>query len=295
MKVTFLVNSRSGANRTVDHATVIGGACSEWSPAASVISCGNKDELDSIVDRAEAEGTDVLCAVGGDGTVHELAKRLVGRGPALAIIPTGSGNGFARHLGIPLDPLLALEALRSGRIETVDAAEVNGEAFAGVLGIGFDAVVAHRFAAQHARGLKTYVQEGALAYRDYTSETYTIDAGGERREVTAFAITVANSNQYGNNAVVAPLASLTDGLLDVVVIEEPSLFRAPLMVAQLFSGTFNKAGGVTTIQVPQLTITRDAEGPAHLDGEPVVLGSTLDVRILPRALRVVVPHARHAL
>jgi diacylglycerol kinase (ATP) len=289
VKVIFLVNARSGARRRYDIDALIRGGCGTWLPVPAVISCGSKDELDGIVDDAEADGVDVVCAVGGDGTVHELAKRLVGRTPALGVVPTGSGNGFARHLGIPLEPLQAMEAIRTGRIESVDAAEVNGHRFAGLLGVGFDAVVAHRFAASHARGLRTYVQEGAFAYREYQAGDYTIVAGEHSRAVKAFAIAVANSNQYGNHALVAPLASMRDGLLDVVIIEQPTIFRAPFLLAQLFYGTFDRAEGVTTFQVPELTIARHAPGPAHLDGEPVLLGDTLSVRILPNALRVVVP------
>ena len=292
MKVVFLVNARSGARRNFDIAALIESSCRAWSPAAEIIACGSKDELDGIVDRAEASGVDAICAVGGDGTVHELAKRLVGRTPALAIVPTGSGNGFARHIGMPLDPAAACEALRGGRVEAIDAAEVNGEKFVGVLGVGFDAVIAHRFAMSHARGFRTYLQEGALAYREYRPDEYTVEAGGVVRTMRAFAITVANSNQYGNNAIVAPLASLRDGLLDVVIIEEPAIFRVPFLVAQLFAGSFHRAGGVTTLQVSELTITRRNEGPAHLDGEPVTLGAGLRVRVLPNALRVVVPQHR---
>jgi YegS/Rv2252/BmrU family lipid kinase len=266
--------------------------CRDWEPAATVISCESKDDLDDIIDRAEQDGVDVVCAVGGDGTVHEIAKRLIGRNAALAILPTGSGNGFARHLGVPLDALKAIDSICTGRIETIDAAEVNGLRFLGTFGIGFDALVAHRFAQQHARGLRTYVTEGALAYLSYKPETYRLTTGGTVSEVKAFALAVANSNQYGNEAKIAPRASLQDGLLDVVAISAPSMFTAPSLLARLFGGSFDKAMGVTSLQVDDILIEREAEGAAHLDGEPLMLPQSMHVKVLRGALKVVVPVGR---
>jgi len=292
VKCLFLVNARSGARRRIDIHDLVRQGCRDWEPAATVISCGEKEDLDAIIETAEQDAVDVVCAVGGDGTVHEIAKRLIGRKAALAILPTGSGNGFARHLGMPLDPLKAIGAICSGRIETIDAAEVNGLRFLGTFGIGFDALVAHRFAQQHTRGLRTYVTEAATAYFSYVPETYRLTTGGNVTEVRAFALAVANSNQYGNEAKIAPRASLQDGLLDVVAISAPSMFTAPSLLARLFGGSFDKAMGVTSMQVDDILIERSEEGAAHLDGEPIVLPQSMRVRVLPRALKVVVPIGR---
>ena len=292
MKILFLVNARSGARRRVDIDELLRQGCREWQPDATVIACDQKEDLDAIIGNAETEGVDVVCAVGGDGTVHEIAKRLIGRQAALAILPTGSGNGFARHLGVPLDPLKAIQSICTGRIETIDAAEVNGLRFLGTFGIGFDALVAHRFAQQHARGLRTYVTEAAAAYFSYVPETYRLTTGGTVTEVRAFALAVANSNQWGNEAKVAPRASLQDGLLDVVAISAPSMFTAPSLLARLFGGSFDRAMGVTSLQVDDIVIERGEEGAAHLDGEPITLPATMRIRVLPRALKVVVPIGR---
>jgi diacylglycerol kinase (ATP) len=286
MKALFVVNERSGRRRDFDAARLIRDA-SPWPHV--VVPCGEKQDLDAIVDRAESEGFDVVYAVGGDGTVHETAKRLVGRAPALGILPTGSGNGFARHIGLPVEPAAALRACGGGRVVSVDSAEVNGERFIGVMGIGFDAVVADRFAASTVRGLETYVREGLAAFANFQAEEYEIVANGETIRRKAFVVAVANSGQYGNNARVAPLASLRDGLLDVVIVSDASLVGTVMLLARLFSGTFNRSQSVTTIQTSEVTIRRANAGAAQLDGEPVTLPAELTVRVNPKSLKLLVP------
>jgi len=286
VKALFIVNERSGRKRGFDVSDVIRRAASF---EHEILSCGRKEDVDGMIDRAEAEGFDVVFAVGGDGTVHETARRLVGRRPALGILPIGSGNGFARHIGLPLDPALSLGAYHSARIVSIDTAEVNGMPFLGVMGIGFDAVVADRFASSNVRGLETYVKEGLRAFAEFTAEEYVVTCGGETRRETAFVIAVANASQYGNNARIAPLASLQDGLLDVVVVHDLTVLRAPLLLARLFQGTLHRADEVSMVQCADVRITRPAAGPAHLDGEPVSLPEDLHVRVVPQSLRLLVP------
>jgi diacylglycerol kinase (ATP) len=286
VKALFLVNERSGRRRAFDVADVIRRAtdCS-----FEIVQCGEKDELPAIIDRAESESFDVVYAVGGDGTVHETAKHLIGRKPALAILPIGSGNGFARHIGLPLDPAESIRACGSGTIIDIDTAEVNGTPFLGVMGLGFDAMVAERFASSTVRGFGTYVQEGVAAFMRFRAEEYEIETEGATMTSRAFVVAVANSGQYGNNARIAPLASLRDGLLDLVVIEDASLLRALLLLPPLFRGTLHRAHGVTGLQTPEVTIRRANGGGAHLDGEPYALPAELRVRVVPRSLKLLVP------
>lgn len=292
MKAIYVVNTRAGRKRAFDVAEVIRGG----SPFEHVIvPCGRKEDLDAIVERAEHEGFDILYAVGGDGTVHETAKRLIGRKVAMGIVPIGSGNGLARHLRIPMDPRAALASCGAGRIVTIDTATVCGFPFAGVMGLGFDAEIAHRFASSGVRGLETYVREGLAAFAGYRPRQYVITAGGTTVTREAIVVAVANSAQYGNDARIAPRASLTDGLLDVVIVEDAWFLTAPMRLARLFTGSFHRASGVTILQVPELTIRRAAEGPAHLDGEPAMLPAELAIAIRPASLRVLVPDSAGAL
>ena len=286
MKALFIINERSGTKRKYDVAEVIRRA----SPFEhEIVACGRKEDLDPIIDRAESESLDVVFAVGGDGTVHETAKRLVGRKLALGILPIGSGNGFARHIGLSGDPVRALTSCRGGRLVTIDTASVNDHPFLGVMGIGFDAVIADRFATSTVRGLQTYVREGLRAFVQFNAEEYEITTNGNTVRRRAFVIAVANSGQYGNNARIAPLASLQDGLLDVVIVDDTHFLSAASLIARLFSGSFHRASGVTSLQTTEVVIRRPSAGPAHLDGEPVTLGEELRVRVIPRSLRLLVP------
>lgn len=286
MKALFVINERSGAKRRYDIADVIRRA----TPFEhEIVSCERKEDLDAIVDRAERDGVDIVFAVGGDGTVHETAKRLIGRKLTLGILPIGSGNGFARHIGLPADPAAALRSCSGGRVVTIDTASVNDRPFLGVMGIGFDAVIADRFASSSVRGLQTYIREGLRAFTQFKADEYDLTLNGATMRRRAFVIAVANSGQYGNNARVAPLASLQDGLLDVVIVDDTHLLNAAFLMARLFSGSFHRAPGATTLQTTEVTIRRTSAGPAHLDGEPFTLGEDLHVRVVPRSLRLLVP------
>jgi len=288
VKTLFLVNARSGVRRRIDVPALIR---ETFADPYEIRPCERKEDLDEMIASAAREGFGVVYAVGGDGTVHEVAKRVAGTELALGVLPTGSGNGFARHIGLPMDLRASLRACRRQRIVKIDTGEVNGCAFLGTMGVGFDAVIAHRFAERAERGFHTYLQVGARAFIEYEAEEYDITVDGKNVRRQAFLVTVANSSQYGNGATIAPGASMQDGILDVVLIDRVSLLRAPFLLARLFRKTLQRSSAVTIVRGGNITIRREREGPAHLDGEPVTLGDTLEVRVKPGSLKVVVPDA----
>jgi YegS/Rv2252/BmrU family lipid kinase len=288
VKTLFLVNARSGANRRRDLSALIHEV---WEFEHEILACGSIDELDDVIGSAAGNGVRVIYAVGGDGTVHEIAKRMVNRDLALAILPTGSGNGLARHLSLPIEPRASLRACCPLRIETIDTATVNGSAFVSTMGVGFDAWVADAFANEGTRGWRTYMRVGMRGFRRYAPEEYVLTIDGETVRKRAIVIAIANASQYGNNARIAPLASLQDGILDVTIIEHASIFRMPILAARLFAGNLHRGHGVSTFRGRNITISRAASGPAHLDGEPLSMPESLSIAIVPRSLRVVVPLA----
>jgi diacylglycerol kinase (ATP) len=292
MNSLFILNPRSGVRRHGDIGETIRRGCAGWAAEVDVKSCHSKEELDTIIATAARNGVEVVYAVGGDGTVHEIAKRLVHTDLALGIVPAGSGNGLARHLGIPMIPEQAIDVCRDGVIETIDTATVNGLPFFGVLGVGLDATIAERFASSKTRGMRTYVGLGLRTFLRFRAEEYEIEVDGVKQRREALILAIANSSQYGNNARIAPLASLQDGLLDVVIIESASWLTAPRMLMRLFDGTFLRSKGVRFLQAREVKIRRAAAGPAHIDGEPITLPADLAVSIVPRSLRVLMPRAR---
>jgi diacylglycerol kinase (ATP) len=285
VKSLFLINRRSGGRRPRDVSAEIGSA------GIGDFEIADCDDLDRVIAQAIRDGVEVVYAVGGDGTVHEVASRLIGTPLVLGVVPTGSGNGFARHIGLPIDIGGSLRSCRQQRIVTIDTATVNGDPFIATMGIGFDAWVAHHFASSSMRGLRTYLALAARGFLQFASEEYEVTVDGARERRRAFLIAVANAGQYGNNARIAPVASLQDGMLDIVVAER----MWASMVPRLFSGTLDRARGIHMMRGKSVEIRRSSAGPAQVDGEPVMLPAVLTIEIVPRSLRVLVPDGARAI
>jgi diacylglycerol kinase (ATP) len=288
VRALFVVNRRSGVKRRTDIAALIREHCTLQFEIAE---CERKEDLDSTIRRAEQERFDAVYAVGGDGTVHEIAKRLIGSSLALGILPTGSGNGLARHLGWPMSIRAALRACGDRTTATIDTGTVNGVPFIGTMGVGFDAWIADKFASRGKRGLRTYFEVGLGGFFSYAAEQYEIEIDGEHLSRSAVLIAIANASQYGNNARIAPVASLQDGLLDVVIVERRSIAAA----ARLFTGTLDRAAGITMRRGKHIEIRRGAAGPAQLDGEPLTLPDTLTIDVVPRSLQILLPDSARSI
>lgn len=222
-------------------------------------------------------GYDAVFAAGGDGTVNETAAALCGSQTALGIIPCGSGNGLARHLGIPIDVKEGVKVLEQEKAHAIDYATVGERKFFCTFGVGFDAAVSEAFAKKKTRGKLTYFQSTFQTYARFQPELYTISANGKTLTERAFLVAVCNASQYGNNAYIAPHASIDDGLLDVTIIHAGNTLSTALVGFDMLTGMIEKNVLIETFRTPSLTIFRSADGPAHLDGEPIQLGTTLDI------------------
>ncbi len=231
---------------------------------------------------------DIIVAVGGDGTVNEIASALVGSDAVLGILPFGSGNGLSRFLGIPMDIEKAIDNLNTGAIATIDSAQANGKAFFNMAGMGFDAHISEVFSHGKKRGFITYIKSSLQEIIKYKPEIYDIEIDGVAHKRTAFMLSFANSSQYGNNAHVSPQASVQDGLLDVCVIKPFPLYRFPEMGIRMFTKTANKSRFVEIIRGKHILVKRDQPGPMHLDGEPEIAGNEIEINILPQSIKVIV-------
>lgn len=240
---------------------------------------------------AATAGTDICVAVGGDGTVNEVACGLVGTNTALGIVPCGSGNGLARHLCMPMNIKRALGIINEGQTDTFDYGIINGHPFFCTCGMGFDAHVSLLFSQSGKRGLGTYarmvLQEG-LKYKGDSYDVTIEDAGGETQHLEAFLIACGNAAQYGNNTYIAPEASMQDGLLDVIIIEPIRGLGATRVLVDLFTKTIKNNPHVTHTQARHLHIHRPSDGAVHYDGDPAIMGSDIDISIVPRGLKAVV-------
>lgn len=230
-----------------------------------------------------------VIAVGGDGTINEIARALIHTETALGIIPAGSGNGLARHLGIPLNPIKAINVLNNFSTNCIDSASINGEPFFCTAGVGFDAHIGHKFSKAESRGLKSYVKISIKEFFRYSPHTYSIQLPDKCIKQEAFLVTFANTNQYGNNAFIAPKANIRDGLLDLCILKPFPVYLAPLIGMQLFTSRMHRSKYMSTAKFTELVIERTAEGPVHLDGEPFTMPPRLMVKCVPQSLNVLIP------
>ena len=286
-KIVFIVNPISG---TTDKGHIIDlipeylDERFEW----TVRLTDHKGHAAEIAGEAEQSGADVVVAVGGDGTVNEVARRLIHSNTALGIIPCGSGNGLARHLYIPMNPDGALRVLAECQIESLDYGMIDQEPFFCTCGVGFDAFISDRFAKAGRRGLLTYIENTLKEGLKYKPDTYEITVDGERQVYKAFLIACANASQYGNNAYIAPQASMSDGLMDVTIMEPFTMLEAPQIAIQLFNKTITSNSRIRSFRCRHLHIKRSAPGVIHFDGDPKDAGEELDVRLVPKGIRMVV-------
>ena len=232
---------------------------------------------------------DVVVAVGGDGTVSEVAKGLISTGKALGIIPCGSGDGLALHLGISRHPRKALRELVEGAPAEMDYALLDTNPFFCTAGVGLDAEVAWAFASSGKRGLGTYISLAWKIWQGYRPSTYTIEVDGTSITFPAVMVIVGNVNQWGNQARITSKASACDGMLDVAVVAPFHTYEIPVLAAKLLDGRAHTSRRVRMLRGRRVVITRPNEGPAHFDGDPCREGRILHFEIVPKSLKVMVP------
>ena len=218
-----------------------------------------------------------------------MARGIAGTHKTLGIIPCGSGDGLALHLGISRNYRTALKTVLAGRTVSMDAATINGRPFFSVCGIGFDAVVSERFAKSGKRGLLSYIEQGLKTWREYAPDKYIIRIDGQEWTNDAALITVGNSNQWGNGAKITPHADISDGLLDVTIVDMFNAIEMPELARLLMTGHLDNYSKVHCYKGKNISIIRSATGPAHADGDWFVTGETIDISINPHALKVIVP------
>ena len=264
---------------------------------------------DSIIAYLEKDGYKVLCteypghgeilareaddevvvAVGGDGTINEVARGIIGTSKTLGIIPCGSGDGLALHLGISRNYRRALQNILNGKTIMIDAATINGRPFFSVCGIGFDAVVSERFAKSGKRGIINYIEQGILTWKEYNPDKYTIRIDGNEWTNNAALITIGNSNQWGNGAKITPHADISDGLLDITVVDMFNTLEMAELAHLLLTGHIDTNKKVHCYKGKEISIKRSTTGPAHADGDWFTTGKSIDIHIIPHALKVIVP------
>lgn len=292
MKALLIVNPKSGTSAASKDA--VAAMARQLLPAAGVeleiAYTERRGHASELASAASAAGVETVIAAGGDGTVNETARALCYTPTAMGIIPCGSGNGLARHLNIPMNAEKAFQTILDGRTDVIDFCTANGEPFFCTFGMGFDAAVSDRFASRpDRRGLRNYVRAAVEVFLRYKSEEYTLSTPEETLTERAFIVACCNASQYGNNAFIAPRASLTDGRMDVTVIHRGSWLSHALSGIQIMTGSLGESARVRQLRTSELHISRPVAGPAHLDGEVARLGKEIEVKCNHKALKVFTP------
>jgi YegS/Rv2252/BmrU family lipid kinase len=295
MRVTVIVNPKAGAyrfrkfeRRPIETLVARVSACAGASAQVYVTEGPGGARTGAI--KAMETGRDLVIAWGGDGTVNEIASVLAGTSAALGVVPAGSGNGLARELGIPRDPTDALRLALAYKTRCLDVGMLGDRAFVNVAGLGFDACVARRFNERHRLGgLTRYALFTIKEMLSYRPQHYALRWDEGSFEGAALFVAIANSRQYGNGACVAPLAQLDDGAVDLVVVRPTTAAGDLWRARKLYTGTILEDRGVTFARIRRGTIASPTGLWFHVDGEPVGAGTSLEVSVRPRALRVSAP------
>lgn len=293
-KIVFVVNPISGTQSKKAILKWIDERMDRSIYDYSIVKTEYAGHATQIAASAAQNKVDVVVAIGGDGTINEIARSLVHTETALGIIPCGSGNGLARHLRIPMEPKAAIDVINQGNRLCIDYGKINNIPFFCTCGVGFDAFVSLKFADSGKRGLLTYLENTLHESLTYQPETYEIENGEGTVKYKAWMIACGNASQYGNNAYIAPHASLTDGLMDVTIMEPFTVLDVPSLSFQLFNKTIDQNSRVKTMRAKKIKIHRTQDGVMHFDGDPLMAGKELEVEIIPSGLYVIASEKKRA-
>ena len=242
-----------------------------------------------LAKQAIKQGYYGVLAIGGDGTINEVAAALRDSDTALGIIPNGSGNGLARHLNIPIDVKRALEEINNDRIEQFDYCMANQHPFFCTCGVGFDAHVSAKFAESKKRGPMSYLKNTLVEYLRYRSEEYSIETADQVLTERAFVIACGNASQYGNNAYITPIASMQDGLIDLTLIPPFTPLDTAVLGILLFTKHIDQDTNIQSFRTPSLTIHRPKAGVMHIDGEPMMMEADIEVKCVHNGIKIFLP------
>ena len=261
-------------------------------PGAQILLTQGPAHATQLAQQAAQQGAQAVVAIGGDGTINETARGLIGTQTALGVIPRGSGNGLARELGMPLVFERALKALQHATATPCDVGQANGELFLNLAGVGIEAAIAWKFM-EHGktgtRGKWPYFKIGAQTVFSYQPPELEVTVNGQTHRIAPLTLVFANGRQYGSNFKIAPSASLTDGKLEMVSVQNAPKWKLALAAPSFFTNSWRPFHLIQTQQVEHVIIKHAGEILYHIDGEPRKTTDTLDISISPNALHILIP------
>lgn len=285
-KIAFVINPNAGVKKKIDIIEFVKSYFSETIPYDLIV-WKNPYDFESVKQQIISGNYTVVVACGGDGTVNMVSSVVMNTEMALGILPLGSGNGLARSNGIPLDLEDALLVIARAETKTIDGALINGIPFFCTAGVGFDALIAEKFAASTTRGFLTYFKTSISEFFSYKPNDYKITVDGQALQSKAFLITVANAGQWGNDVYISPEASLNDGILHVSILKPFALSAIGGIGLKLFRKKIHTSAHLVSLNGKTIEIEFDGQLPVHYDGEPLKAEGKIRIEVQPNALKVV--------
>ncbi len=287
-KVLFIINKYAGTGYLSELEGCIIDICATHDVTCSIEFTRSRGHATELAKEANEKGFELVVAVGGDGTINEVAQGVIHTTMPMGILPKGSGNGLSRHLEIPLTLRYAVESLFTSELINMDILLVNGKLSLNVSGIGFDGHIANLFDQTKQRGLIGYASLSIKEFFRYNEFAATLQVNELQLPRKAFIIAFANSSQYGNNARIAPNASVCDGLMHINIIQKIPAYRADFMV-RLFAATVHQSTFCELITSNKVSVTTPYPVALHIDGEPSGMHQSFTAEVIPGALQLLAP------
>lgn len=288
IKVLFIVNPFSGVGRQKAFEKHLENNLDHQKFDYKLVYTEAPNHATQICEQGVSEGFNLIVAVGGDGTVNEVAKPLVGKKVPMGIVPSGSGNGLARHLKIPMEPEKAIHVINRFKTKWIDTVDINDQFFVSIAGVGFDAFVARKFANQKRRGFFKYAQIAITEYFAYRPRKYSLVIDGKKVEHRALFISLANSDQFGYNTSISPHAKIDDGMIDICIMKKVPFWKTIFLAPLLFTKNIDKSRYIEIIRANEFDLIQKKKR-INLDGESVKMSRKLHIKVVPGSLNVVVP------
>lgn len=287
--ILFVINPRSGTSKGEHVTSLIEEFIDATVFAPEIIRTEYAGHGEEVAAEAVSKNFYAVVAVGGDGSVQEVARATVGTDTLLGIIPKGSGNGLARHLSIPMESDEALKVIHGSKSKTIDVLRINEKLCVNVFGIGFDAHVANLFSKSKKRGYVTYMKLVLKQFNRFQPLELAVAADGKEINLKSFMLSLANGSQFGNNAVIAPQADITDGIIDVCSLKKFPFYVAPSLIYLLMKNRINQSRFYSMFRAKDITIRSAKNIVAHLDGEVTEFGKTVHAVVEHKALKIITP------
>jgi len=288
-KIVFIINPKSGILKKDNISEVIESTLDKNKYDYQVKYTSGPGNATELCKQYVEQKIDIIVAVGGDGTINEVAKGLVNSESTLGIIPGGSGNGLAHHLDIPLGIKKAIEVINHGNSLKIDTGSLNGHLFVSIAGVGFDGLVAQKFAKAGFRGFVSYLKIVTEEYPRYKPKKYTLKIEDKLIKTKALFIAFANSDQFGFQTTIAPGAQVDDGLIDVIIAAKPPLIEIPILAGLLYWRKIDKSKYIQIYKASEIKITTRKKRWANIDGEALKTERKFTVRVQPGSLNIIVP------